>query len=69
MADAWLPIADAPRNGTSLLLSDRDGVFIGHWHGGQALGFWTDGTEVDGRNVHRLPTVWMPLPVPNDPML
>jgi len=52
-------MGEAPRDGTSVLLtSRRGGLMIGFWNG---HGGWDDG---DSRDHNTWPTHWMPLPPP-----
>lgn len=63
-ASAWRPISEAPKDGTLILLADKDYVCPGFWdrdeesEGGQC---WRDRTYDMGRLT---PTCWQPYPDP-----
>ena len=50
----WQPIETAPRDGTDLLLANKEGQYIGGWED------W--GWEI-GMDFSFVPSHWMPLPL------
>ena len=60
-ADAWQPIASAPRDGTRVLLWDRVvGVLHAWWDGREWVHSW-DSEPIPGQDAL---THWQPLPAP-----
>jgi len=53
----------APKDGTCVLLWNRDEVAVGHWTGGDIHGRWWDENE---EYTFNHVTHWMPLPEPPD---
>lgn len=62
-AEGWRPIATAPKDGTSILVSDGrpEGCLVVAWHYG---GWVYDWHRHDGPALADAPTHWMPLPAP-----
>ena len=58
----WQPIESAPRNYTSILLTNYtdDFQFVGYWHDGNWR-LWGFDCVLD-LNDDEMPTHWMPLP-------
>lgn len=61
----WKPISEAPKDGTQILLYERDNIYIGYWYnfknGIPGDGLWSRDLDNDEYNK---PTHWMYLPKP-----
>ena len=72
MTSQWMPIETAPRDGSCILLTDRDSVTPGFYHdgsegyshrgGGGVFDEVHRGSLLTASNFHA--THWMPLPEP-----
>lgn len=74
-SEKWLPIEIAPKDGTDILLFDRErGCVVGEWdYGDEAWIYAVTDVEISGApkgtmfcSYFPAPTHWMPVPEPPD---